>query len=253
MNITTWNVNGMRAALNKGFHEWAIGYDSDILCLQEIKAFPEQIPMEYREIPNYSVTWNSAKKAGYSGVASFTKRSPIEVKLGLGIDEFDDEGRVIRYRFDDFFLYNIYFPNGQRGQDRVDFKLSFYDALLRECNLLHQQGENIIITGDFNTAHQEIDLANPKENEKTSGFLPEERAWVTKFLDNGFKDAYRELYPDRVEYTWWTYRFKARERNIGWRLDYYLVSNALMKRVKDVKILCDVLGSDHCPVTLVLE
>ncbi len=253
MKITTWNVNGMRAALNKGFYDWALVHDCDVLCLQEIKAFQEQIPEEYQNLPNNITTWNSAKKAGYSGVLSFSKHKAAETRLGLGIEEFDHEGRVIRHKFDDFYLYNIYFPNGQRGQDRLDFKLAFYSALLDECNQLHAQGENIIITGDFNTAHNEIDLANPKENVKTSGFMPEERAWVSKYLASGFKDAYREIYPDRVEYTWWTYRFKARERNIGWRLDYFLVSDALMPRVKDVEIHNDVFGSDHCPVTLVLN
>ena len=178
--------------------------------------------------------WNSAKRPGYSGVASYTRINPLEIRLGLGVEEFDDEGRVIRFKFEDFYFYNIYFPNGQRGQDRVDFKLNFYETLLKECDQLHKAGEKIIITGDFNTAHNEIDLANPKENAKTSGFLPEERAWVTKYLSNGFKDAYREIYPDKVEYTWWTYRFKARERNVGWRLDYYLVSDSLMPRVENV-------------------
>ena len=253
MNITTWNVNGMRAALKKGCYDWAIKHDTDVLCLQEIKAFPEQIPEDFRDLPQYHATWNSAKKGGYSGVLTYSRQKATEIRLGLGIEEFDGEGRAIRHKFNDFYLYNVYFPNGQRGQDRLDFKLNFYAALLEECNQLHAQGENIVITGDFNTAHKEIDLANPKENEKTSGFLPIERAWIDKYISSGFKDAYRELYPDKVEYTWWTYRFKARERNIGWRLDYFLVSDSLMARVKDVKILHDVYGSDHCPVTLILE
>lgn len=250
MRITTWNVNGIRAAINKGFTDWAKSYSTDVLCLQEIKAFPEQIPDEVRNLPEHVVYINSAKRPGYSGVASLFKNEPLEIRHGLGIEEFDDEGRVIRSKHKDFYLYNIYFPNGQRGQDRVDFKLSFYETLLSECNELHKQGEKIIITGDFNTAHTEIDLANPKENSKTSGFLPEEREMITKYLNNGFKDAYRELYPDKVEYTWWTYRFGARRRNIGWRLDYFLVSDELMKDVNNVVILRDIEGSDHCPVTL---
>jgi exodeoxyribonuclease-3 len=250
MKITTWNVNGIRAAIKKGFIDWAKTYEKDVLCLQEIKAFSGQIPEEVVNLDSYMVYINSAKRPGYSGVASFFKDEPEEIRYGLGVEEFDDEGRVIRSKHKNFYLYNIYFPNGQRGQDRVDFKLNFYETLLDECNKLHAQGEKIIITGDFNTAHTEIDLANPKENSKTSGFLPEEREMITQYLNNGFKDAYRELYPDKVEYTWWTYRFGARRRNIGWRLDYFLVSDALMKDVKDVIILGDVEGSDHCPVTL---
>lgn len=252
MKITTWNVNGIRAAINKGFVDWTKSYEKDVLCLQEIKAFPEQIPEEALKIDSYKTHINSAKRPGYSGVASFFKSEPLEIRYGLGVEEFDDEGRVIRSKHENFYLYNIYFPNGQRGQDRVDFKLAFYETLLSECNQLHEQGENIIITGDFNTAHTEIDLANPKENAKTSGFLPEEREMITKYLNHGFKDAYRELYPDKVEYTWWTYRFGARRRNIGWRLDYFLVSDTLMKDVNDVIILGDVEGSDHCPVTLII-
>lgn len=252
MRITTWNVNGLRAALNKGFYDWANEHDANVICLQEIKAKKDQVPSEKQEIPGYKSFWNPAERAGYSGVLSYTNIEPLEVRYGLGVEEFDVEGRVIRFKFENFYLYNIYFPNGQRGQDRVDFKLNFYSKLLEECNDLHQAGEEIIITGDFNTAHTEIDLANPKSNETTSGFLPEERAWITKYLENGFKDAYRELYPDKVEYTWWTYRFRARDRNIGWRLDYYLVSDSLMEKVKDVVIHGDILGSDHCPVTLTI-
>jgi exodeoxyribonuclease-3 len=252
MKITTWNVNGIRAAVNKGFVDWAETYEKDVLCLQEIKAFPEQIPDAALNLNGCKVYINSAQRPGYSGVASFFKNEPQETRYGLGVEEFDGEGRVIRSKHDDFFLYNIYFPNGQRGQDRVDFKLAFYEKLLEECIKLHEQGEKIIITGDFNTAHTEIDLANPKENAKTSGFLPEEREMITKYLNHGFQDAFRELYPDKVEYTWWTYRFGARRRNIGWRLDYFLVSDSLMKDVNDVIILGEVEGSDHCPVTLVI-
>lgn len=252
MRITTWNVNGIRAAINKGFVDWANTYEKDVLCLQEIKAFPEQIPEIALNLNGYKPLINSAVRPGYSGVASYFKQEPEEIRFGLGIEKFDEEGRVIRSKHKDFYLYNIYFPNGQRGQDRVDFKLEFYEALLTECNLLHSQGEKIIITGDFNTAHTEIDLANPKENQKTSGFLPEEREMISRYLQNGFKDAFRELYPEKIEYTWWTYRFGARRRNIGWRLDYFLVSDSLMSDVNDVVILGDVEGSDHCPVTLII-
>ena len=253
MKIITWNVNGIRAALGKRALDWAFARQPDILCIQEIKARPDQLKEEQRTVPGYDVTWNPADRAGYSGVATFSAASPLDVETGLATPRFDIEGRVIRTRHDDFLLFNIYFPNGQRGQERVDYKLDFYARLLEMCDALHAAGENIIITGDFNTAHMPIDLKNPKENEKTSGFLPEEREWVQKFLDHGFVDVYRKLYPEKEEYTWWTYRFAARARGIGWRIDYFLVSEKLATRVKDVIIHEDVEGSDHCPVELVLD
>jgi exodeoxyribonuclease-3 len=224
-----------------------------VLCLQEIKARPDQLTEEQRSFPGYEVTWNPAERPGYSGTATFTSASPLDVKLGLDVARFDAEGRVIRTRHPKFLLYNIYFPNGQRGKERVDFKLDFYARLLEICDELHEAGENIIITGDFNTAHMPIDLKNPGENQTTSGFLPEEREWVEKFLNHGFVDIYRERYPDKVEYTWWTYRFAARQRGIGWRIDYFLVSKKLAKKVKDVIIHEDIEGSDHCPVELLID
>lgn len=254
MKITTWNVNGLRAVMAKGFRDWAQKDAADILCLQEIKARPDQIDDEVREIPGYRSYWNPAQRPGYSGVASYVRPDDVDVQYGLGVEEFDNEGRVIRMGLDhDILLFNIYFPNGQRSHDRVDFKLSFYQSLLAQCAELMAQGKAVILTGDFNTAHQEIDLANPKQNANTSGFLPEERAWVDTYLQNGFSDAYRVLYPDRVEYTWWTYISNARKRNVGWRLDYFLVSDCFMSRVKDVIIQTDVYGSDHCPVSLIYE
>lgn len=253
LKITTWNVNGIRAALGKGLKEWTLAEEPDVLCIQEIKAKPEQLTAEQMDFPGYEITWNPAERPGYSGVATLSRRQPDELALGLGESRFDIEGRVIRSRHPGFLLYNIYFPNGQRGQDRVDYKLDFYARLLEICDSFHTSGENIIITGDFNTAHMPIDLRHPKENETNSGFLPEERAWVTKFLEHGFVDIYRALYPERVQYTWWTYRMGARQRNIGWRIDYFLVSQALVSRVKDVIIHDGVTGSDHCPVSLLLE
>ena len=186
-------------------------------------------------------------------MAAFVKENPDRVSYGLGDERFDNEGRVIRFDYGNLVIFNIYFPNGQRGHDRVEYKLDFYARLLDICDELHANGKQIIITGDFNTAHQEIDLANPKENENTSGFMPEERAWVQKFLDHGFIDAYRYLHPQEVKYTWWTYRFRARERNIGWRLDYFLVTDSLIANVMDVIIHNNVFGSDHCPVTLDIQ
>jgi exodeoxyribonuclease-3 len=254
MKITTWNVNGLRAALNKGAWEFVRREDPDVLCLQEIKARPEQISAEYHDLfKDRTVYWNPAQKPGYSGVASFSRETPSSVEYGLGRDEFDVEGRVLRLRFPDFTLMNVYFPSGQRGLDRVDFKLAFYAELLDLCDSLHASGEKSVICGDFNTAHKEIDLKNPKGNKNTSGFLPQERAWVDTYLSHGFVDIFRQLYPDRVAYTWWTYLANARKNNTGWRLDYFMVSEALVTDVKDVEIHADILGSDHCPVTLTID
>ncbi len=254
MKITTWNVNGFRAVLKKGFKENILTLDPDILCLQETKAKLEQLSVENYEIPGYQMLWNAAERPGYSGVALYYKKElTVDGKaFGIGKDEFDLEGRTIRINCENFVLFNNYFPNGQRGQDRVDYKLRFYAHLLENTKELHRQGKNIIITGDFNTAHTEIDLANPKENSKTSGFLPEEREWIDIYLNTGFKDAFREIYPEKVQYTWWTYRFNARARNIGWRLDYYLVSDHFLNNVKDVIIHEEIQGSDHCPVSLII-
>jgi exodeoxyribonuclease III len=253
MKIITWNVNGIRAALGKNALDWTFTQEPDALCLQEVKAREEQLDDEQRAALKLPRIWNAAQRPGYSGVVTFYKQQPDETVTGMGADQFDVEGRVIQTVWADLRLFNIYFPNGQRGQERVHYKLAFYSHLLDLCDELHKRGESIIITGDFNTAHMPIDLKNPKENEKTSGFLPEEREWVQKFLDHGFVDVYRRLYPEKVEYTWWTYRLNARQRGIGWRLDYFLVSEALMPRVKDVVIHDKVLGSDHCPVELTLE
>jgi exodeoxyribonuclease-3 len=253
MKVSTWNVNGIRAALEKGLHEWVRSNLLDIICLQEIKARPEQIKEEFREISGFYSYWNPALRPGYSGVATYTRHKPNSLAMGLGNPSFDKEGRVIRMKFPDFVLYNVYFPNGQRSQERVDFKLDFYAQLLSEIDQLHTQDENIIITGDFNTAQSEIDLANPKENINNSGFLQEERDWIDTYLSHNFVDAYRELYPSKIQYTWWTYRTGARRKNIGWRLDYFLVSKNMMPKVCDVIIQDEVLGSDHCPVTIVFE
>ncbi len=253
MKIITWNVNGIRAALGKNALDWAFEQQPDALCLQEVKAREEQLSEEQRTALKLPFSWNAAERPGYSGVTTFYKEEPDEIVKGMDGLIFDSEGRVIQTLWADLRLFNIYFPNGQRGQERVNFKLEFYAHLLELCQSLHNKGENIIITGDFNTSHMPIDLKNAKANEKTSGFLPEEREWVQKFLDNGFVDVFRHLYPDKVQYTWWTYRLNARARGIGWRLDYFLVSEALVPRVKDVIIHENVMGSDHCPVELILK
>lgn len=256
MRITTWNVNGLRAVLGKGMLEGIQPLNTDVLCLQEIKARPEQLDKAHLEAIQAaypSLSWNPAQRPGYSGTATWAKVAPDSITHGLGAPEFDDEGRAIVHRYGDIHLYNIYFPNGGRSLERVPYKLDFYATLLEQCNQLHAQGKQIIICGDFNTSHQEIDLANPKSNVKNTGFMPEERAWIDRYLEHGFVDAFRALYPEKVEYTWWTFITNARARNVGWRLDYFLVSPTLMPRVEDVINHNEVMGSDHCPVTLVLK
>ena len=258
MKIITWNINGLRAAIGKSALDWLQDQDADVICLQEIKARPDQLAEnDLNFLDGYKAIWNPAQRPGYSGVVTFTRQPPDAERLGLGIEQFDVEGRLIATRYVNqpspgFWLFNIYFPNGQRDQGRLDFKLQFYAELLEQCNRLHAEGEQIIITGDFNTAHREIDLRNPKQNVNNSGFMPIEREWIDRYLAQGFSDIFRELYPDRVQYTWWTYISNARQRNVGWRLDYYLVSNNLAPHIKDVIINDDVLGSDHCPVTLLI-
>jgi exodeoxyribonuclease-3 len=253
VKITTWNVNGYRAVLRKKALDWVPEVDPDVLCLQEIKVQRDQLTDKQATLEGYEPTWNPAERKGYSGTATFHKTPPDSVEKGFGIEKFDIEGRLIRSQFGDIYLYNIYFPNGGSENARVPYKLEFYDELLKICDRLHEEGKQVIITGDFNTAHNEIDLANPKSNAKNTGFLPEERVWIDKYLEHGFVDAYRKLYPDTVGYTWWTYRSNARARNVGWRLDYYLVSKSLMDKVEDVVIHDDIMGSDHCPVSLILK
>lgn len=256
MRITTWNVNGLRAALNKGLLEWVESDPPEVLCLQEVRARPDQIDeqaLQRLSLIYPSITWNPAERPGYSGVAVFTNRPAVEIGTGLGSPRYDGEGRVIWLRYPGFVLYNIYFPNGGRDHERVPFKLDFYAHLLEVCDELHRNGQQIILTGDFNTAHREIDLKNPKSNEKNTGFLPEERVWIDRYLENGFVDSYRELYPERVQYTWWTFISNARSRGVGWRLDYFLVSKDLHAQVEDVVIQDQVMGSDHCPVMLELS
>ena len=250
MKISTWNVNGIRAALGKGLKDWMMTESPDVLCLQEIKARPEQLSHEQRDFPGYGIRWNPAERPGYSGVATLYKEEPPAAENGFGEPRFDLEGRVIRTHHSDFWLYNVYFPNGQRSQERLGYKLDFYASLLKSTLAT---GENIIITGDFNIAHTPIDLHNPVENANTSGFLPNERTWIDRYLAQGFVDVYRLLYPERIQYTWWNYRMAARQRNLGWRIDYFLVSASLVSRIKDVIIHEAVSGSDHCPVSLVMR
>ena len=253
MKIYSWNVNGIRAASGKGFTEWFNETKPDILCLQETKAHKEQVPPEIAGPTDYFPYWNSAKKRGYSGVAMFSRNEPVNINYGLGVDEYDTEGRVIETDHGDFVLFNIYVPNGQRDLGRVPFKLAFCDKLLERCETLKKQDRKLIICGDYNTAHKEIDLKNPQSNQKNTGFLPEERAWIDKFIEHGYVDIFREFNQEPENYTWWSYRLDARARNIGWRIDYFFVSENMKDNVKDSFILPEVMGSDHCPIGIEVE
>ncbi|MCK5259897.1 MAG: exodeoxyribonuclease III [Candidatus Omnitrophica bacterium] len=253
MRILSWNVNGIRAISKKGFIEWLQKESPDILCVQETKGHPEQLTDELLAPDGYKTYWSAAEKKGYSGTAVFTKTEPKSAKEGLGVKEFDTEGRTLMLEYKDFILFNIYFPNGGAGNKRVPFKMAFYDAFLKKVNRLKKQGKKIVICGDVNTAHEAVDLARPKQNEKNTGFLPEERAWVTEFLGNGYVDTFRHFEKDGGHYTWWDYKTKARERDIGWRIDYFFVSANLLPKVKKALILKAVMGSDHCPVGIELK
>ena len=239
--------------MGKNIMDWINTNQADVVCLQEIKAKEHQIDIDKLEADGYSCVCNPAERPGYSGTASLYLSEPKEIIKGMGEEKFDNEGRVIRFSYPDFELFNIYFPNGGQENKRVSYKLEFYAYLLDLCDQMQKDGKEIIITGDFNTAHKEIDLKNPKSNEKNTGFLPEEREWIDRYLEHGFYDAYRELYPEEERYTWWTYRFNARKRDIGWRLDYYLVTKGIMERTQDVVIHSEVMGSDHCPVSIILK
>ncbi len=252
MKLISWNVNGIRAVYKKGFPEWFAKESPDILCLQEIKASLDQFPAELSEKSNYEISCSSADKKGYSGVATFSREKILDTKK-FEKELYDSEGRVLIHEFQDFYLVNAYFPNGSRDHSRVPFKMKFCDEILVKINHL-QKKKPVIITGDFNTAHSEIDLANPKSNQKTTGFLPIERARLDKFIAQGWIDIYRQLHPQTTgAYTWWSNRPTVRERNIGWRIDYFFISPALLKRVKKAEILPEVRGSDHCPILLELK
>ncbi len=246
--LLSWNVNGLRAVYKKGFLEWFSNEKLDILCIQETKAQEEQIPDEIRKIKSYFTYFVSAEKKGYSGVGLITKAKPERIKKGFGINKFDSEGRVIIADYGRFLLLNIYFPNGKISKQRLHYKLSFYDAFLSYAKRLKEKGKRLIICGDVNTAHNEIDLARPKENEKISGFLPEERAWIDKFLSHGFIDTFRVFNKYGGHYTWWDLKSRARDRNVGWRIDYFFISSNLRRKLRSAFILPKVMGSDHCPI-----
>ncbi|MBN1643413.1 MAG: exodeoxyribonuclease III [Dehalococcoidales bacterium] len=253
IKILSWNVNGIRAAARKGFLEWLDKESPDILCLQETKASPEALDSDLLSPPGYQVYWNYPERKGYSGVATFTKVKPLNVRNGFGIPAFDTEGRAIVSEYPEFTLLNVYFPNGKQNDERLKYKLDFYEAFLDFIEALRRAGKNIIFCGDVNTAHKEIDLARPKENEKISGFLPIERAWLDKLVDSGYIDIFRHLHKEPGQYSWWDMKSRARERNVGWRIDYFFITKNLLGRVTDAYILPEVMGSDHCPVGLKLK
>lgn len=253
MKIYSWNVNGLRAVAKKSFFDW-IAYESpDILFVQETKLQDDTLPPELKNIEGYHSYFSHAEKKGYSGTGVYTKKEPDEVYYGFGIKEFDSEGRIVVLRFGDTVMFNIYFPNGQMSEDRLKYKLDFYDAALDHFESLRKKGKNLLISGDYNTAHNEIDLKNAKANENYSGFLRIERDWLDKFVRTGYVDTFRNLYPDKVQYSWWSYRFNARKNNTGWRIDYHFVNKEFLPKVKDSYIMNDVYGSDHCPIVVDLE
>ncbi len=253
MKLLCWNVNGLRAIAKKGFLEWMFNESPDILTVQEIKAQMDQLEPELLEPNGYYSTFNPAERKGYSGVATFSKKKPLNVEIGLGDSRFDNEGRVILSDHGDFLLYNIYFPNGGMNDERLQYKLMFYDAILIHFNNLKSQGKKIVICGDYNTAHKEIDLARPKENRNTSGFMPIECAWLDKLTSCGFVDTFRMFNQEAGQYTWWDMKARARDRNVGWRIDYFFVSDNLVPHIKNAWIMPDVQGSDHCPIGLELQ
>lgn len=254
LTLYSWNINGLRAAATKGFMNWLQAAQPDILCLQETKCHPQQLEPSLREPAGYHTYWAFAEKKGYSGVALYTRQQPKSVQIGLGIPAYDREGRTIVAEYDDFVLIGAYFPNGSRDHSRVPFKMGYKADFLAYCQQLRAQGKSVIFCGDVNTAHQEIDLARPRQNQQTTGFLPEERAWIDEVVAAGYVDTFRHLYPTRAgAYSWWSYIGGARQRNVGWRLDYFFVSPDLQPGIQDAAIHADVNGSDHCPVSLTLS
>jgi exodeoxyribonuclease-3 len=252
IRLLSWNVNGIRAVSRKDAMRWFFDEKPDILCLQEIKATEDQVPGELKDIDGYHNFFVSAERKGYSGVGLYSRLKPKKLISGFGVPEFDIEGRTLIAEYDKFVLYNIYFPNGKSSPERLQYKMAFYDAFLDHIGKRFDNGDKIIICGDVNTAHKEIDLAWPKENEKTSGFLPEERAWIDKFIGRGFVDTFRMFSDQPGQYSWWDMKTRARKRNVGWRIDYFFISENLRKKVKDAFILPEIMGSDHCPVGIEL-
>ena len=249
MKLISWNVNGIRACLNKGFSDFFKEVNADIFCLQETKCQPEQINLEFEGYTSY---WNSAERKGYSGTAIFTKKQPVNVTYGIGIEEHDKEGRIITLEFENFYLVTNYTPNAKRELERLDYRMVWEDEIRKYLLELNKK-KPVIMCGDLNVAHEEIDLKNPKTNKGNAGFTNEEREKMTELLNAGFIDSYRYLYPEKIEYSWWSYMGHAREKNVGWRIDYFIVSNDFRENIKDATIYTEILGSDHCPVGLEIK
>ncbi len=249
MKFISWNVNGLRACVGKEFEQQFKDLDADFFCLQETKMQAGQLDLSF---PGYESYWNYADKKGYSGTAIYTKHKPLSVTYGIDIDEHDHEGRVITLEMEDFYLVTVYTPNSQDGLRRLDYRMKWEDDFQAYLHKLDEK-KPVIVCGDMNVAHQEIDLKNPKINHKNAGFTDEEREKMTQLLSNGFIDTFRTLYPEQVTYSWWSYRFRAREKNTGWRIDYFLISERLKDRLEDAKIHTEIMGSDHCPVEIILK
>ncbi len=253
LKLISWNVNGIRAVAKKGFHEWFKNENPDILCIQETKAWEEQLDDSLTKIDGYNSYFCQGERKGYSGTALYTKEEPIGVERGFGIEKFDNEGRIIIAEYKEFTLYNIYYPNGKKDAIRLKYKMDFYETFQKHAVDLLKKGKKLIICGDVNTAHKEIDLARPKANEKVSGFLPEERAWIDRFLAEGFIDTLRMFNDNPDVYTWWDMVTRARDRNVGWRIDYFYISENLKKNIANAFVISDVMGSDHCPIGIEIK
>ena len=249
----SWNVNGIRAVEKKGFVAWFLKERPDFLCLQETKAHKDQLSSDLLNVPGYDSFWAQAQRKGYSGVSVYTNRKPDNVFYGMGNKKFDDEGRTLVLEYERFILINIYFPNGGASKERLKFKLDFYRCYFSYIEKLRKKNKPIILCGDLNTAHNEIDLARPKENSKVSGFLPEERQLLDTYVNMGFIDTFRYLNPNKIAYSWWDYKTRARQRDVGWRIDYFFLSREAADKLSEAFILKDVLGSDHCPVGIIFK
>jgi len=255
MKIVSFNVNGIRASMKKGLMDWFTSGKMDVICIQETKADVDDIPDEIKNLKGFHTFWHSCeRKKGYSGVGVLSRIKPDNVNMKIGIEDIDNEGRILEVDYGAFILYGVYFPNGSQGNKRVPYKLNFYDELFKRCEAQRKQGKKIVVCGDYNTAHHEIDLARPKENSKTTGFLPEERVKLDELVQMGWLDTFREFYPDVPEkYSYWDYFTKARDRNVGWRIDYHWITEDLRPALKNAYIQDDVMGSDHCPVGIILN